>query len=263
MRTVVWLAVLITCSTSPLVEARPRGDHSGDDAQVTTATPASVDQQLEAIRKELAEIRRLLEERRAPQPASPALPREPLSITDAPAKGRRDAPLAIIEFADFECPYCGRYARETLPMLDREYIATGKLVYVFRHLPLAQLHPHAFNAAVVATCAARQGRFWEMHEQLIMHQTSLTDDDLLTRARVVGLALAPFNDCRISDGPTRVRADLHAAESLGLSGTPTLLLGTTDPDGRVRVRRIVTGAVPHFALTAMLSTLDPSQGPTP
>lgn len=93
------------------------------------------------------------------------VPSEPLSIEGVPLKGSKSAKVVMIVYSDFECPFCGRFAREILPELERRYVATGEVAFVFHHLPLA-FHPLATQAAVSAECAGQQGRFWEAHDLL-------------------------------------------------------------------------------------------------
>src|SRR2546425_944497 len=88
----------------------------------------------------------------------------------ARSKGRPGAPVTVYEMSDFQCPYCRSFALTTLPILEREYVQTGKVRLVYINLPLPYLHANALAAALVATCAARQGKFWPMHDALFQHQ---------------------------------------------------------------------------------------------
>src|SRR6185436_20936742 len=92
------------------------------------------------------------------------VPNFDLTLAGAATKGRASAPLVMLEFSDFECPFCGRYSRETYPQVQREYVDTGKVRYVFRHTPIERIHPQAMKAAEAAECAGTQGKFWEMHD---------------------------------------------------------------------------------------------------
>lgn len=97
---------------------------------------------------------------------APPLPAQPLSISDAVVKGSERAKVVLIAFSDFECPYCSRFAKDTLPVLDEKYVRTGRVRVAFRHLPIESIHPTAFKAAEASECAREQGRFWEMHDRL-------------------------------------------------------------------------------------------------
>jgi protein-disulfide isomerase len=93
-----------------------------------------------------------------------------VAIGDAPVKGNPNAKLTLIEFSDYQCPFCRRHAENTLPSLDKEYIATGKVRYVFHDFPLEAIHPQAFKAAEAAHCAGEQQKYWEMHGRLFANQ---------------------------------------------------------------------------------------------
>jgi protein-disulfide isomerase len=209
-----------------------------------------------AILKELQEIKALLQARpptpaqpagAAAQPRPPALPTFDLEIAGSPAKGRADAKLVLVEFSDFQCPYCGRYTRDTLHQLEKEYVETGKVRYVFRHFPLERLHPLALRAAHASECANAQGRFWEMHNRLFANQQALAEADLLKTAQDLGLNMGSFKSC-LADQPTsppKVRKDQAEGARAGISGTPTIFLGTLTKEGRVKVLRRLVGAQPY------------------
>jgi protein-disulfide isomerase len=97
---------------------------------------------------------------------APPLPTEPVSLDGAALKGSSSANIAIIEYSDFQCPYCAKFVRDTFPLLNRRYIETGKVLFAFRHLPLDNIHSLAHRAAENAECARQQGKFWEMHDAL-------------------------------------------------------------------------------------------------
>lgn len=152
-------------------------------------------------------------------------------------RGRADAPVTIYEISDFQCPFCAEFTRETLPALEREYVATGKVKIVFVNMPLP-MHPNAEPAAELAMCAARQNRFWPMHDLLFRHQTQwaeLQDPAAYFLALGDSVRADPgeLQAC-LSSKATRalVRADFEGAVRSGASSTPTfyieggLLVGT-------------------------------------
>ena len=148
--------------------------------------------------------------------------------TDAQAfneLGRPDAPVTIIEFSDFECPYCARYALQTFPELRRNYIDTGKVRYAARDLPLT-FHRFAIPAAVATRCAGEQGRFWEYRHALFTQQSRLGSAPYAELAQAQGLDLTRFESCR-TDGraAAAVRADAELAQSQGITSTPTFVVG--------------------------------------
>jgi Na+/H+ antiporter NhaA len=136
-------------------------------------------------------------------------------------RGPSDADLTLVEYADFECPYCG----QAEPII-RELLADfGDIRYVWRHLPLRDVHPHAQFAAEAAEVAARQGAFWAMHDLLLDHQGSLLTADLVGYAEELGLDVARFtSDLRAHAGASRVAQDVASADLSGVSGTPTFFL---------------------------------------
>jgi Na+/H+ antiporter NhaA/predicted DsbA family dithiol-disulfide isomerase len=136
-------------------------------------------------------------------------------------RGPAKAPVTLVEYGDFECPYCGQ-AEAVIRELLADY---GDLRYVWRHLPLPDVHPHAQLAAEGSEAAARQGKFWEMHDQLLEHQGALTADDLTGYASDLGLAAGPFaRDLNRGAGAARIDEDVDSADVSGVSGTPTFFI---------------------------------------
>ena len=134
---------------------------------------------------------------------------------------REDALVTLVEYGDFECPYCGQ-AEPAVRGLIREY---GELRFVFRHLPLTDVHPHAQLAAEASEAADAQGAFWEMHDALMDHQGALTFGDLIRYARDLGLDTARFTtDLRKHSGAYRVAEDVDSADLATVSGTPTFFI---------------------------------------
>jgi len=136
-------------------------------------------------------------------------------------RGPAKAPVTVVEYGDFECPYCG-LAEPAVRELLRDF---GDVRYVWRHLPLNDVHPHAQAAAEAAEAAARQGAFWEMHDLLLDHQGALTVRDLVGYARSVGLDVEKFTaDVRRHAGAAQVAEDVDSADLSGVSGTPTFFV---------------------------------------
>lgn len=129
----------------------------------------------------------------------------------------------ILEYGDYECPY-SRQAFRSIQQVEREL--SGRVRFAFRHFPLTQIHPHALAASASAEAAARQGRFWEMHELLFHRQKALEDDDLRSYADEIGLDLARFDRDRAdSDVMARIARDVASGEATGVvRSTPTLFI---------------------------------------
>jgi len=136
-------------------------------------------------------------------------------------RGPATAPVTLVEYGDFECPYCGQ-AEPVVRELLADY---GDLRYVWRHLPLTDVHPHAQLAAEAAEAAGNQGRFWEMHDRLLLHQDELTARDLVRHAAGIGLNIDRFTaDMRDRAGQPKVLSDTDSADLSGVSGTPTFFV---------------------------------------
>ena len=152
-------------------------------------------------------------------------------------RGNPDAPLTLVEYGDFECPFCGKATgmlREVREQLG------DRLRYVFRHLPLTDVHPHAEEAAVAAEAAARQGKFWEFHDVLFENQDELEFEDLLGHADRAGLDVERFaRDLSDPELLERVRADADSAEASGARGTPTFFVGDQRHIGAYDARTLI------------------------
>lgn len=173
-----------------------------------------------------------------------ALAREnypPLPFAAHTALGSKTAPVVIMEFSDFHCPFCRRHATTVLPQLKREYVDTGRVLYVFRHFPL-DTHPEAPAVGAAAACAGRQGKFWEMHDRLFATAARATATDAATHANAAGLDLPRFRTCVESDGPADVRADTAVGRDLGISGTPAFIIGSNKDGTSVVPVTSISGA---------------------
>jgi Na+/H+ antiporter NhaA len=141
---------------------------------------------------------------------------------------REGAPVTLVEYGDFECPYCGRAE----PVVREVLSDFADIRYVWRHLPLSDVHPNAQLAAEAAEAADRQGAFWEMHDLLLDHQDALQPDDLLAFAEQLDLDLDRFrDDLRDNDGTRRVEEDVDSADRSGVAGTPTFFINERRHDG--------------------------------
>jgi protein-disulfide isomerase len=161
--------------------------------------------------------------------------------------------VALIEFADFQCPYCGKYARETLPQIKRDFVDGGRVHVEFKHLPLAS-HSAARAAASSAECAGQQAKFWEMHQRLFAEAAVLAMPSMIAAAREIGLDERRLQTCLPSIG-LRITADAAEAARLGVQATPTFLIGDIDNAGVVNIRRRINGAYGYDTFKATLEEL--------
>lgn len=204
--------------------------------------------ELKAGQQQILEQLRELKGEPIPKSVSPAKLQTPFDVEVNAAspeiKGSKSAPLAIIEFSDFQCSYCLSYVLETFPQLDKSYIKAGKVKYFFRNLPLTNGHPNAFRAAEAARCAAEQGKFWEAHDRFFNNQDTLNPNDWPQHAQALGLNTEKFNQCLTSGKyDDEINKDLEEAERLGLNGTPAFLIGRLSADGQhVSVQKVMLGA---------------------
>lgn len=172
--------------------------------------------------------------------AAPPVPSAPISLAGAATKGAMNAPVTIVEFSDFQCPFCVRFSRDVLPVLQRDYIDTGKVRFAFRHFPLTQIHSLAQQAAEYAECAEGRGAFWLFHDALfgILPPAHLDDASLQAAVR-----RSRLTDCldKTAELRDQVGRDAKQAADLGIVSTPTFLVGRYLGENRVKVARRLVG----------------------
>lgn len=214
-------------------------DHRGILATIVLALalPAAADdvltkEQGDAILNELRAIRALLEKQAQPNPpaprAAPSAQTQTVTLPDSEGHaslGSRNAPVTIVEYTDLQCPYCARFSEQTLPALRKDFIDTGRVRLVSRDLPLG-FHPYAVPAAVAAKCAGEQGKYWEFREQVFRRQKDLAGGPYDAIAATLGLDAGKFRTCRQDPARAKIaQSDRAAANALGITGTPTFLIG--------------------------------------
>jgi protein-disulfide isomerase len=187
--------------------------------------------------------------------------REPIvvpavSLDDDPVLGSRDAPVGIVEFADYQCPYSRKMAQRVIPGLKKQYIETKKVLYVFRDAPL-EYHAEARKAAVAANCAGKQGKYWEMHDALFAAEGKLGPQTYAAVAQRLGLDLQVFVSCLADPHEAEeVEKDFVYAQSppIGLGVTPTLFVGRIQ-GGQLVAARKLSGVQTLDALSSVIETL--------
>lgn len=169
------------------------------------------------------------------------------------ALGRAGAPLTMVEFTDYQCPYCRRFQAEVWPKLKRDYIDSGKLRYIARDLPL-QFHTSAAPAAEAAHCAGEQGKFWDMHAALLGGAADLGSGGIERRAHALGLDMTRFEECVARKKYASViDAHMYEADAAGIHGTPGFIIGRAAHEELTGVR--VEGAMPYENFDELLREL--------
>jgi protein-disulfide isomerase len=145
-----------------------------------------------------------------------------MPIGASPYLGADNATITVVEFSDFECFYCGQFAREQFPLIKQRYIDTGEVRFAYKNFPLTQAHPEARLAAEAAMCVHAQGKFWEYNRVLYAHQDALSAENLTAYASTLGLDMPSYNDCIANQLSVRaVDQDLTLGTNSGVTGTPT------------------------------------------
>ena len=147
-----------------------------------------------------------------------------VSVDDDASLGDANALVTVIEFSDYECPFCQRHANLTFPLIKENFIDTGKVRYVFRDFPLS-IHPNAQKAAQAAECAGEQGKYWELHDILFDNQNALGVENYKVWAAQLALDQAAFDACLDSGSmDSEVRQDFEDGQAAGVSGTPVIFV---------------------------------------
>ena len=225
-----------------------------DELKALKEEMKSIREGQQAMQHEMQQLKELLQARLA----APQVPSQPtiISIADEPTLGNKDASIVLVDFSDYQCPFCGKFVLETMPQLVHDYIQTGKIKYVFRDLPLESMHPNAFEAALAAHCAGEEGKYWEMHNRLYFNQAALDTNNLPMHAQALGLDMTKFTQCLKSERyAAKVRNNMSDAENAGIQVTPSFIVGLASQDHNdqnVKVLKLITGAQPYSAFKAAL-----------
>jgi len=182
-----------------------------------------------------------------------------VSLDDDPVKGNPDATVTIVEFSDFQCPFCKRFHETTLPLILENYVDTGKVKFVYRDFPIVGIHPNgAVVTALAAECADDQGMFWQYHDKIFQNQKNwerLATEDISVQlkgfAEELGLNTNQFNEC-LNSGKylDEVNKDLQDGKSYGVTGTPGFFIGNEE-GGYIKV----TGAQPYSVFQSVLDQM--------
>lgn len=179
-------------------------------------------------------------------PNSPANPEFISDLADDdPVLGSPDAPVTVVEFSDFQCPFCEKFFQTVEPRLKEEYIKTGKVRFVYRDFPISSIHEYAQKAAEAAECADEQDKFWIYHDRVFTEQANLNFESLKRWAADIGLDTAKFNQCLDSGKyASEVGSDLADGQKAGVAGTPGTFINN----------QFISGAVPYEQFKAAIDS---------
>jgi len=208
------------------------------------------------VRSELAVIR--AEQRELAEFVDAVRGSTSLDVSGDPALGADEAVVTLIEFSDYECPFCIRHFTQTMPEINEKLIETGRIQYVFRDFPIEQLHPDAVLAHQATRCAAEQGRFWELHVRMFGPAGTHTMEQIEAHAREAGVELDPFRECVASARTLpAVRDSVQTAVTLGASGTPSFFIGIRNPEtDQVRLVQALSGALPYAEFERAIAAVE-------
>jgi protein-disulfide isomerase len=199
-----------------------------------------LEKKIKEIDSKLTQLSAVLQPKEPPKPGSKKV--EGVDAGSNPVKGDMTAPVLLVEFSDFECPFSKRFYQDTFPKIDKEYIATGKVRFAYRDFPLA-FHPQAENAAIAARCAGRQDKYWEMFNKLTS-SSKLDADGPEKFAKELGLRPKAFMDCvHSAEIKDAVKKDMAEAAKFGVSGTPAFFING----------RMIEGAYPYEAFKQIIN----------
>lgn len=196
------------------------------------------------MQKDLAEIKKLIKaipSRPARKARAPFKPQD-LTVEGAPFLGSADAPVTIVEFTDYQCPFCKRHTKNTMGKLVKEYVDSGKVKYILREFPLVSIHPQAHKLSQAALCAGDQGKYWEMHDRFFdVRKASPKTID--ADAEALGLDMATFKECYDSEKYKKtVDKDIADGSKMGVRGTPSFFFGKTEGATKIRATAMLRGA---------------------
>ena len=217
---------------------------SDKDKKKDAAPDTITHEQADEILSELRQIRQLLEKQQGGA-AKPEAAKAHLHMEGAPMLGSKDAPVTMVEFSDYQCPFCQRFHMQVYNEIKKDFIDTGKVRFYSRDLPIDQLHPNAMRAAEAARCAGEQGQFWAIRDIMSSHPESLDMASLVADAGLVKIDANKFKTC-VETGKYKeaVQSDLLEAMKIGADGTPSFVVGKSTPDGVDG--ELIVGAQPYL-----------------
>ncbi len=189
-----------------------------------------------------------------PTQAAQAKPQGKIDLSNAAVEGSADAKFVLVEYSDFQCPFCSRFFTQSWPQIKQNYVDTGKVKFVYKHFPLDSIHPQARPAAVAFECARKQSdeKARLFHDKIFENQQSLGDASYKQWAKEVGLGEQAFGACYDSkETASIVEAHFQEGAANGIQGTPGFLI----TDGQGNILQGISGAQPYAAFQGLFSSL--------
>jgi protein-disulfide isomerase len=270
VKSITLLSVCLALALQASAQGEPKRESFLPGAKCLTSehdaaakSDAITKEQADAIVAELKQIRQLLEKQQvqlaramAPQPSPAPAPPEKVQMNIGNgwySIGRADAPVTLVEFADYQCPFCKRFHTDAYAELKKNYIDPGKVRFVSRDLPL-EFHPFALKAAEAARCAGDQNKYWELRDALCSNAAPPSEDVIKKAVETLSLDAKGFQACMDSEKyKADVQKDATEAAKLQISGTPTFVLAKSGKDKLDGVR--IVGAQPFLAFQAAIEGL--------
>lgn len=248
---VALLSTLVSaCGTSPL--------RSSTQSASPNAELATLQSDMKTLSADVADMKKTLDtlyklissriEEETPKPAVSAI-----RLGTDPVLGDRAAKVAIVEFSDYQCPFCRAFQEQTMPGLKAQYIDAGKVQFIYRDFPL-NFHPHAESAAIAARCAGEQNAYWEMHDQLFANQKQLGAKLYTELAEQLHLDAKQFDSC-LNDAKFKgqLSGEINYGQQIGIDGTPAFFVGRIEGGELVDFKSII-GAQPADVFTKIIDS---------
>lgn len=251
-------AIKISIAVSCILNIGPALAKTSDELKALREEVQVLQQGQVQMQKDLDEIKQLLQKPNRAAAAKSAFNPTDIELGDVSQRGANDAPVTLIEFSDYQCPYCKRHATTVMPSLIKSYVDTGKVRFIMREYPITTLHARAVEASEAALCAGDQDQYWAMHDSLFNDQKANTDENFQQMAASISLDATAFSECMSSNKfMERIKADQAEGQKLGISGTPSFVVGLTDPEdpGKVHLTKFIRGAQSLQSFNAAIDEL--------
>ena len=250
-------ALLLAISVVLASTAAPSRGQSDDEITKLRKEVQELREAQKALQRDVQDMKALLRARLAspPAPGPQDSLAEPvtLSIEGAPFLGSQDAKVVLVEFSDYQCPFCARHSQLTLPPIMKEFVDAGKVKYVLRDFPIPALHPQSPKSHEAAHCAGEQGKYWQMHDRLFGDIRSQDADKLAAHAKALRLDGRKFQQCLESGrNAAAVKKAIEDGQRAGVRGTPTFFVGVSEDGRTVQATRMLRGAQPYERFKAVI-----------